>query len=146
MGKTKGGAGDNDSDSAVNIMDKIKDSLEKLVTLEIITTVGQVDVSIEDKKIVVNDIIESENCKTILTTIDLLQGDIQTVYAPEFVTGEYQVLREFHKSREEQGHKIIQDNIKTLKNLFLFAKGIFDGSLSENKKEVDQPSGNVGSE
>jgi len=135
MGNGNGGA-ENNNAGEVKLMDKIKNALTELVTMEIITTVGQVNLEIKDKKIVVTGIRDIENCKTISTTINLFQGDIQTVCAPEFVTGEYQSLREFHKSREEQGHEIIKDNIETLKELFLFAKEIFDGSLGKNKKET----------
>ncbi len=108
-------------------LDNIKNAFQDLVTLEIITAVGEVELNIKDKKLVATGIKDGENCKTILTKIDLLQGDIQTVYAPEFVTGEYQSLKEFHKNREDQGYKIIQDNIETLKKLFWGAKDIFAG-------------------
>ncbi len=109
----------------VNLIDKIKNSIKNLITLEIITTVGQVELKIKDKEIVVTGIKDSKNCKSIWTKINLLEGDINTVYDPEFVTGQYQSLRDFHKNREDQGHQIIKDNIAALKELYTLVSGGF---------------------
>jgi hypothetical protein len=53
----------------------------------------------------------------ILTKIDLLQGDIKTVFNEAFVTGNYQGLREFHARREQEGYEIIQKNIAAIERL-----------------------------
>ena len=52
--------------------------------------------------------------KAMYSKIDLLQGDITSIYDPEFITGEYTDLKEFHQDRESQGQEIIQNNIQTL--------------------------------
>ncbi len=108
----------------VDLMDRIKKSLKNLITLEIITTVGQVELTInEDNEISVTGIKDSKDCKSIWTTINLLEGDISTVYDPEYVTGQYHALRDFHKAREDQGHQIIKDNIAALKELYKLVSG-----------------------
>ena len=66
--------------------------------------------------------------KSMYSRIDLLQGDITTIYDPEFITGELTSLREFHQDREKQGQEIIQGNIKTLRDL---VKLIKDENLKE---------------
>ncbi len=108
--------------NAGELMDKIKKALDNLVTLEIITAVGQVKLG--DK--VSPEIDYSKNPKVILTKINLIQGDIKTVYDPEFVTGEYQSLKDFHAKREDEGYEIIKTNIETLKSLFNFAKDMIN--------------------
>ncbi len=105
-----------------DLKDKIKESLENLVTLEIITAVGQVRFEPPDKnedaeKTKYPDLDFESDPKVILTKIDLLQGDIKTVYNEEFVTGNYQSLKEFHFEKEKQGHEIIKKNIAALEKL-----------------------------
>lgn len=100
------------------LLARIKEAITNLVTLEIVTAVGEVK-EVNGKSL---EIDLSKNPSIILTKIDLLQGDIKTVYHENFVTGEYKELKEFHKLREEQGHEIIKNNIETLKKIYDFAK------------------------
>jgi hypothetical protein len=109
------------------LIDRIKDAIENLITLEIITAVGQVDFNAENGP----DLDQSKDPKVILSKIDLIQGDIKTVYDPEFVTGNYKELKDFHKTREEQGHQIIKDNLDALMRLFNLAKDLLSKSESE---------------
>ena len=100
---------------------KIWESIKNLVTLEIITAVGQVchrhDGENSEQETGLPDLDYDNDPKVILTKIDLLQGDIKTIYNEEFVTGNYQGLREFHAQREKEGYEIIQKNIIALKEL-----------------------------
>lgn len=113
----------NSSDNKLtDLINRIKDALENLVTLEIITAVGQVKFKSGpegDKGL--PDLDYSKNPKVILTKINLLQGDIKTVYDPEFVTGNLQELKAFHKTREDQGNEIIKNNLERLQQLFNLA-------------------------
>lgn len=63
------------------------ESLENLVTLEIVTAVGHIRAATEDKAADTEqsfpDIDYNKNPKMILTKINLLQGDIKTVYHEE---------------------------------------------------------------
>lgn len=100
-----------------NLKNKIMNSIENLVSLEIITAVGQVNVKSDDtvdKKLNVDC---GPNTKAIFTKIDMLQGDISTVYDEEFVSGDYQALKQFHALREKEGHEIVRQNIENLKSL-----------------------------
>ncbi|MEJ2265034.1 MAG: hypothetical protein P8X95_16435 [Anaerolineales bacterium] len=98
------------------ILEKITKALEDLVTLEIKTMVGEMTFNQS----------EAPNFpakpKAMYSKINLLQGDITTVYDPEFVTGEYTNLREFHQEREKQGQEIIQGNIRALQSLVKLIK------------------------
>ncbi len=101
---------------------KIVDSIQNLVTLEIVTAVGQIQLEAkenrpEDAERSFPDLDYEKDPKVMLTKIDLLQGDITTVYDEEFVTGEYQQLKAYHAAREKEGYDIVQKNIETLEKL-----------------------------
>lgn len=107
------------------LITRIKESLENLVTLEIVTTVGEVKFqpkSDSETDKIIATIDYSKKPKAILTKIDLLQGDIQTVFHEDFVTGNYTALREFHAAREAQGHTIVEQNLVALEKLFQLVK------------------------
>ncbi len=82
--------------SSGNILDRIFDSINGLTTLSIVTKVGDAEMKSE---------------------INLLDGDITTEIDREFVDGKLAGLREFHATREQQGHEIIENNINALKEL-----------------------------
>lgn len=104
---------------AKDLKEKIMESVENLVTLEIMTAVGHVagPSGGSDEGRSLPDLDYDRNPKMILTKIDLLQGDIKTVYHEDFVTGDYQELKAFHAAREKEGYNIIQQNIEALKSL-----------------------------
>ena len=100
-----------------SLMTQIKEALVNLVHLQIVTAVGPVTVTVNKDGSVKSLEIE-ERVKAISTCIDLLQGDITTVFDPEFVTGPYQSLRDFHAAREKEGHDIVQKNLAAIGALF----------------------------
>ena len=99
---------------------KVEQSLNRLVTLNVVTAVGSAKVEIKsDDAGGANTKIELSggSSKVIWTSIDLVQGDITTVIDPDFQGDAGKELREFHKSRESQGLEIIRGNIAALKEL-----------------------------
>lgn len=103
------------------LIERIKDALNNLVTLEITTAVGDVALT-EGKK--APSIDYSKNPKVIMTKINLLQGDITTVFHEEYVTGQYQSLRDFHAAREKEGYDMIKANIAALEKLLELAASL----------------------
>lgn len=103
----------------------IKNSLEKLKTLEIRTIVGNVEY---DQN---NRVKEGTGAKVIVTQIDLLEGDIRTAFSEQFLEPPYDKIREYHAEREKQGHEIIASNIKALKEFIELIK-----KVSEQKEPV----------
>jgi hypothetical protein len=97
-----------------DLLTEIRNALGNLVTLEIVTAVGQ----IKREPNQTHDIDWDSNPQVCLTKIDLLQGDIKTVYHPSFVTGDYQALREFHAAREKEGYDIVQHNLDAVRALY----------------------------
>lgn len=120
------------SNNLNDLITKIKDSLNNLVTLEIITAVGQVRFrpkagSSQDTESGFPDLDYEKNPKVILTKINLLQGDIKTVFHEEFVTGDYQSLKDFHAAREKEGYEIVHKNIEAIKELLQMVRGFLEG-------------------
>lgn len=111
---TQDNTDDGTSKGLGDFLSEIKDALNNLKTLEIVTAVGQVRRTEKPRFI---DIDWDKDPKVALTKIDLLQGDITTVYDSEFVTGNYQSLKQFHADREKEGHEIIRKNLEAVKAL-----------------------------
>ena len=96
-------------------VDKLEAALNNLVTLEIVTAVGNVSPSKRDPTTGLrSEGAPDPNAKLLRTRIDLLRGDITTELDPAFVTGEYQELRAFHAAREQQAADIVKRNIEAL--------------------------------
>ena len=89
--------------------------LSKLTRLEIHTLVGNYSF-VKDTK-VENTVIKNDStAERMSSQINLLTGDITTAMTDKFIT-DYKELRDYHTSREKQGHEIIEKNIKTLKDI-----------------------------
>lgn len=103
--------------NGVSVIDKIKNALDNLVKLKIVTAVGDV-VFKEGSKTFEFDL---KNAKAGVTIIDLLQGDITTIFHESFITGEYKSLKDFHAEREKEGYERIKANITALGDLLKLA-------------------------
>ncbi len=53
-----------------------------------------------------------------------MQGDIRTILGEELLEDKYRCVREFHESREKEGHEIIKNNIETLTRLLGLAQSL----------------------
>ena len=83
-----------------NLAERILQSIENLVTLNINTIVDDAGVK-----------------KRMTSTINLIDGDITTEYDIAFVTDDLKDLRDYQTQREAQGHQVIKDNIDALGKL-----------------------------
>ena len=101
------------------LYEKIENAVSDLTTLKVITAVGNVDVSQtavdENGK---KQIVRAEtykNAKAILSTIDLIDGDISTVMDEAFVNDAgYAGIRDDHLLRVLDAQAIVDKNLKTL--------------------------------
>ena len=101
------------------LYDKIENAVSDLTTLKVITAVGNVDVSQTavdqngEKRVVRAETYQ--NAKAILSTIDLIDGDISTVMDEAFVNDAGFVgLRDDHLLRVQDAQAIVDKNLKTL--------------------------------
>ena len=101
-----------------DLLEKLEGALNNAVTLEIVTAVGRVKrgapATPEEGSL---DLDWENNPVVALTKINLLAGDIKTVYPEEFVTGPFVDLKSFHAEREKQGHQILQGNLEAIRQL-----------------------------
>lgn len=119
--------------NAHDLWKKLLSAADELVKLDIVTAVGPLKWQEEDEKTGQKGKYVPEGgtpTKVMHTRLDLLQGDIVTQMDEEFATGKFQALRDYHAEREKQGHKIIADNIQTLKSLLELLM-----NLEKNKPE-----------
>lgn len=101
------------------LYDKIENAVSDLTTLKVITAVGNVDVSQtavdENGKKRVVRAETYQNAKAILSTIDLIDGDISTVMDEAFVNDAgYAGIRDDHLLRVQDAQAIVDKNLKTL--------------------------------
>ncbi len=121
------------------LYEKIENAVSDLTTLKVITAVGDVDVSqtaVDEngkKKVVRAETYQ--NAKAILSTIDLIDGDISTVMDEAFVndTG-YAGIRDDHLNRVQDAQAIVDKNIKTLLGMVK--------TVSDILKEIDTQKAN----
>jgi len=107
--------------TAKSFIDKLEQSLTDLVSLNIVTAVGPVSCVKIDDKINVK-IPSSDGSKCISSTINLLDGDIDTLIHDDFMSDKLRPVLDFHLEREKKGHEIIKGNINALKELLDLAK------------------------
>lgn len=98
----------------------IKDGIGGLTTLEILTLVGNFELTADHKNIEPGSIASADK---ILSRIALVDGDVQTAMTPAFVTDPaYREIWSFHQQQVENGHNIIQRNIEALGKLVAFIR------------------------
>jgi len=107
--------------SAKSFIDLLEQKLTDLVSLNIITAVGPVSCTKIGDKITVK-IPASDGSKCISSTINLLDGDIDTLIHDDFMSEKLKPVLDFHLEREKKGHEIIKGNINALKELLDLAK------------------------
>ena len=103
---------DDDANWKEKLLDQLRAAIQNAVTLEITTAVGPVGV--DDKGRPSSNL---SRCRVATTRINMLLGDITTVYEDDFVTGDLQALRDFHLEREKDGYQIVKDNLEAIGNL-----------------------------
>ena len=123
------------------ILEDIQNKLKDLVTLNIVTVVGDVAYKQDgsNSEPVVND---GNNARCISSSINLLDGDIKTLIHEALTTDEFKNILDFHLSREKEGHNIIKGNIEALMELVKLARTV--GVLSTDQEPKDQGAKNDG--
>ncbi len=97
------------------LANRIENAIQQAYTLRIITIVGPLTSVQNTGKVNEIDSDWSKDQAVAKTTINLLDGDITTQFDEKFIKDPaYQSLRDFHAAREEQGHKIVMDNLAAL--------------------------------
>ena len=109
-----------------SFIDNIQEKISELTTLEIKTIVGDFNVDSESEVTPVED----AQFRLMHTKIDLIGGDITTHISRSIMNDEFAWVRDFHATKEEKAHELVQANIQAVISLFgLFnqAKGMQGG-------------------
>ena len=106
-----------------NFVDESIAKLSNLARLEVNTLVG--NFTFKEVSKTKTTIIQDSTKERMTSQINLLTGDITTAMTEKFVD-EYKDLREYHLVRESQGHKIINQNIETLRKISKAIKDFYE--------------------
>lgn len=98
---------------------KIEDAVEQLMVLNIRTVVGEFKEDADGKLQ-----YDAKKADVIVTQINLVDGDITTVFSEKFLEPPLSAIRDFHALREQQGQAIIQGNLRALVELAKTAAGL----------------------
>lgn len=106
-----------------SFVEKAIKGLEKLTTLQVNTLVGNYKFLGEKEKEEGGNeepdytrLDPTSTDERMSSVINLISGDISTAMTEKFVV-EYKELRDYHLTREAQGHEIIRKNIEVLKDI-----------------------------
>ncbi len=102
-----------DNSNFKDFLKNIEHSIAKLTTLEIKTVVGDYTLA-PDETI---QPIAGGDFKVLQSKINLIDGDVTTYFSNATMSPEYDWVRNFHASREEKGHEIINGNIRAILSL-----------------------------
>jgi hypothetical protein len=101
------------------LLEKVEAALEQCMQLVIVTAIAEVKPVTGAHP----EIDWSKNPAVAITKINLIQGDIETVYDEKLMSGEFQAIRDLHAAREKQGQEIIARNVEVLRGLYRLATG-----------------------
>lgn len=97
-----------------NLQDKLVKALNAVVKLKVVTFVGPVEVSGSLDALKVDMPITKPGEDAIVTSIDLVQGDIVNVVPGRFWTPEQVAVREFHQQQVGEAKEIVDRNVKLI--------------------------------
>ncbi|MCP4359083.1 MAG: hypothetical protein GY796_13795 [Chloroflexi bacterium] len=122
------------------LYDKIENAVRDLTTLKVVTAVG--DVNISQSSVTENGETRQtrsenyQNSKAILSTIDLIDGDIMTVMDEVFATDDqYTAIRDEHLERIKEAQAIVDKNVKTLLTMVKTAADILETIKTNREQE-----------
>ncbi len=112
-----------------NFIDNIQEKISELTTLEIKTIVGDFNVDSESEVTPAQD----AQFRLMHTKIDLIGGDITTHISRSIMNDEFTWVRDFHASKEQKAHELVQANIQAVVSLFSLFNKAKDMQGGENQ-------------
>jgi len=101
------------------LLEKINHIVTELTRLDVVTVVGAVALTVDSDSNIKFALPNDTAARAIITRVNLVSGDIQNVIHPDFVAGDLASMRDFHSAQVTQGHEVIVNNIKALRELAL---------------------------
>ncbi|MBV8457581.1 MAG: hypothetical protein JO122_13310 [Acetobacteraceae bacterium] len=107
---------------ARDFLQKLEHALEDIVTLKVVTVIGQVNVTGAGSKANVA-ILSGTIPEAASTEIDLLTGDITNTFSPGFAALANGEIRNFHQSQVEKSQNIVTGNLAEVQKLAIALVG-----------------------
>jgi hypothetical protein len=110
------------------LMDSIEQKVSELTKLEIRTVVGSFQPAGGKPD---GALTATGPVHVLHTTVDLLDGDIQTEIDEWFLAEERKPLVDMHLQRERQGGEIVRANVEAIKSLWTLAGSLLKGDAKD---------------
>lgn len=101
------------------LLEKINHIVTELTRLDVVTVVGAASVTVDSESNIKFNLPNDTTPRAMITRVNLVSGDVQNVIHPDFVAGDLASMRDFHTAQVTQGHEVIVNNIKALRELAL---------------------------
>lgn len=92
-----------------DLLKTVKNALVELATIEVVTTVGPANITVDAEKHVNFD-VQSPPMTSAITRINIT-GDIFTNRTPDLVTGEFTAVSTYHDAMVDKAQGIVKDNL-----------------------------------
>ncbi len=104
----------------MNVLEALSATVQSAINLRVITLVGDAPItgSIENPRVAMPG-----QAVSMVTNINLVEGDVSTLVSQAFLGSEYAELRTLHAAVTEQAHKIIERNIEILQAILKSVEG-----------------------
>jgi hypothetical protein len=99
----------------MNVLEALSATVQSAINLRIITLVGDAPItgSIENPRVSM-----PTQAVSMVTNINLVEGDVSTLISQPFLGGEYAELRALHAEMAERAHKVIERNLAILQEIW----------------------------
>ena len=118
-----GGTDDKFREGLEDLLDKIQNAVQDVITLEVVTIVG--DVSLKDMNDPTGE-LKVDKSHVLKTQVDLIQGDDVGIVDNWYLAPENKHMRDYHDLRAKQGQETINKNVETLKELAQYVQDLLD--------------------
>jgi hypothetical protein len=97
-----------------DVWDKLLRGVQSAVELRVITVVGDVKLGgkLEAPQVAFGD--DKLKSSTIVTSINLVEGDITNIVPDQFWAPDKEVIRKYHEQQVSNGHEIVGRNLRLI--------------------------------
>jgi hypothetical protein len=99
-----------------DVWDKLLRGVQSAVELRVITVVGGVKLGgkLAAPEVEFGDATSKGNSDAIVTSINLVQGDITNIVPDQFWAPDKEVIRQYHEQQVSNGHEIVNRNLRLI--------------------------------
>jgi len=126
------------TDDSGTILAKIGRAVRSLVELQVITAVGEFEITIDDEGRPAFRGGRVTSAEVLFTRINLAEGDITSYVHPSFLAGEKAELRQYHDEQVHKAAEIMDRNVRVFTELAkAFVLNLQDVIRKADERQVD---------